>query len=663
MSKCRKYTLIGLVLLLALGISAAFAACEKHAPTVLSTPRNLRIEDEILYWDKVEGAEGYLVSFNDEEFETSEAYFDIFLLAYQPDTYHMSVMALGDMKTTFDSEISEEVEFTVPSNRFLITKMNDGYEIEADPNNLIKGKLVIPNAVNGVPVTSISFRGFENCTELTSVILPNSISKIGRYAFQGCKNLTRIKLPIYLDDIPMNAFSQCSGLWDVEIPNSVKSIGANAFIYASSLKELTLSANVTELGDGCFGRTGLERIDVDKDNPVYRSEGNCIIRRADEELLIGCRTSKIPYGVKSIGRDAFIGVESTEIQIPSSVTTIKRFAFADSTLRSVELPHSITTIEFGAFSDTMLSSIELPNSLKTLKSNAFSGTAITRVVIPESVTELANAFIGCNLTELSVKAGNPVYYSKGNCVLTREGNVIVMGCIASEIPAEAEVIGEDAFLNVQFTEFVVPANIKEIGDGAFYYCSNLHSIVFSNGLKKIGSTAFQYCASLEGIAIPESLTEVASDAFINCNATLYLPWEKNSLPSSWQNENIYWEKNASQSGWRPDSSGWCRTIFYGCNLGYDAEQYCYLSSTSPLDGDSVSDRIFVLIPCRVGYIFAGWATEEDGEVVYSVYTNEYTFEDNYKDKIKCWLRVTFSGADDRSWINGDTLYAVWIPVE
>ena len=84
--------------------------------------------------------------------------------------------------------------------------------------------LIIPNSV-----TSIGDDAFYGCKGLTSVTIPNSVTSIGDGAFYSCKGLTSVTIGNSVTSIGHEAFSNCSGLTSVTIPNSVTSIGGEAF--------------------------------------------------------------------------------------------------------------------------------------------------------------------------------------------------------------------------------------------------------------------------------------------------------------------------------------------------------------------------------------------------------------------------------------------------
>ena len=101
-------------------------------------------------------------------------------------------------------------------------------------------------------VTSIGDRAFYNCTGLTSVMIPDSVTSIGESAFRGCSGLTSVTIPNSVTTIGSYAFDNCSGLTSVTIPNSVTTIGSYAFVGCNSLSSVTIGTSVSSIGDWAF---------------------------------------------------------------------------------------------------------------------------------------------------------------------------------------------------------------------------------------------------------------------------------------------------------------------------------------------------------------------------------------------------------------------------
>ena len=92
---------------------------------------------------------------------------------------------------------------------------------------------------------------FENCTNLKSVILPDSLQTIGVSAFENCKKLNYVKLPESLESISLYAFKNCWSLSSIELNNKLSKIGAWSFQFAG-LTKITIPESVTEIGQNAF---------------------------------------------------------------------------------------------------------------------------------------------------------------------------------------------------------------------------------------------------------------------------------------------------------------------------------------------------------------------------------------------------------------------------
>lgn len=134
---------------------------------------------------------------------------------------------------------------------FSLDSANTGYIVTDCVSNYV-GDIIIPDEIDGLPVTAIGTDAFRDCTGITSVVIPDSVTSIGGSAFRGCTNLKEIDLPDNITSIPGAMCFGCTKLESVTIPNGVVSIGGYAFSGCTSLKTTVIPDSVTNIGGSVF---------------------------------------------------------------------------------------------------------------------------------------------------------------------------------------------------------------------------------------------------------------------------------------------------------------------------------------------------------------------------------------------------------------------------
>lgn len=159
-------------------------------------------------------------------------------------------------------------------------------------------------------------------------------------------------------------------------------------------------------------------------------------------------------------------------------------------------------------------------TVTSIGQNAFSAKRLTSVVIPSSVTAIAvRAFDNCmNLTSIKVESGNKVYDSREDCnaIIETNSNILIAGCQSTVIPSSVTEIGESAFFHCSnLTSIVIPNSVTSIGLAAFYGCG-LTSLDIPCSVTTIGGYAFTNCFGLTSVSIPGSVTSIGDYAFAFC---------------------------------------------------------------------------------------------------------------------------------------------------
>ena len=345
-------------------------------------------------------------------------------------------------------------------------------------NDYVAGRGII--AFDGV-VTSIGEDAFSfNCDKLATIDIPNSVTSIGKNAFSSC-GLTSIGIPKSVTSIGDLAFFSC-GLTSIDIPKSVTRLGANPF-------------------GGCWD---LKTVVVQSGNPVYDSRNNCnaIVHTSSNELVTGCRNTRIPNSVTRIGDYAFYSVFSnthygsmSSFKIPDTVTHIGDYAFYECWFfqQSLELPSSLTFIGDYAFFDSAVIPV-FPSSLKSIGDYAFYATYLTSIEIPSSVTHIGTCAFGyCpEVSAIVVQAGNPVYDSRNDCnaIVHTASNELITGCRSTLIPDSVTSIGNFAFVGSGLDSIEIPGSVKHIGDRAFNSCHMTSITVSAVSPPSLGTLPF-----------------------------------------------------------------------------------------------------------------------------------------------------------------------------
>lgn len=361
----------------------------------------------------------------------------------------------------------------------------------------ITGDIVVPIEHNGKAVKRVYFKDANNITNIT---IPYTVNTIIEESFKDCKKLLSINLPSGITEIGYGAFYNCYKLKNILFPESLKIINEEAFL--NSLQEktnITIPKNVEYIGTTAFAFCiGIENISVAKENPWYDSRNNCnaLILTEGNILIKGCYKTIIPEGIEIIEQLAFANCEE---------------------LINITIPKNVVAIGPGAFSScyNLKTLIIEPNScLQYIGEGAFSRcSALTTFTIPKNVTTI----------------DRQAFYLCSN-----------LGTILIENNSKLTTIGAEAFSYSLISEFAIPENIVEIGEGAFSSCKKLKSITIpskiiainsktfancdsltsitinSNKLSTIGEFAFSNCIKLSSVFIPKTVTNIGENAFYNC---------------------------------------------------------------------------------------------------------------------------------------------------
>lgn len=355
---------------------------------------------------------------------------------------------------------------------------------------------------------------FENCSNLVSVTLPESLTNIGNCTFRYCSSLTAIEIPKDVTSVGASAFYNCTALGSVTFPNGLESIGNSAFYNCSSLSSIALPDSLTTLGEYAFVSTGIKDISL----PDSLTDIGTRVFYDCSDL----RSVKLPSGIKRISNYMFSGCERlNSIVLPDSVTEIGENAFSGcGRLTEINLPAGVTTIEAGAFNSSGVTEFKLPNGLKTIGDNAFAGGRYSTITVPESVTEIGESAFANNDNLKTVELPDSITEIKAGTF--NDDDYIE----SIKLPENLQKIGNNAFYYCQRIKTLeIPKSVTEIGEYAFGRCYDLEKIVLPESLTNLAYGTFLSCERLTDITIPENVTKIDTDAFKGCQAlrSVYIP--------------------------------------------------------------------------------------------------------------------------------------------
>ncbi|MDE7349147.1 MAG: leucine-rich repeat domain-containing protein, partial [Clostridia bacterium] len=435
----------------------------------------------------------------------------------------VKIIAGGDKSLLTEFEISSNIEgidydaFNGCNNLTTVTMPT--WAIDYIPKDNLKNVII-----NGGD--SIGRYAFLNCSSLTSIEIPSSVTSIGERAFHNCSSLTSIKFGenSQLTSIGEDAFYNCSSLTSIAIPSSVTSIGDYAFYNGSNLTSVTFGKKslLNSIGTWAFANCiNLTNIEI----PIcVTSIGQCAFAYCSN-LTIFCESSSKPSEwhinwnhsnlpvVWNYGGEH--GETESGIKWGNTRDRMMTIAGYSGTSTEVVIPETIngyqvTCIGERAFYDrSSLTSIEIPSSVTSIGNYALFGcSSLTGIYISDIASWCAIEFGGYY--------ANPLYCAK------------------------------KLYLNNELvTDLVIPSGVTSIGDSAFSGCSSLTSIEIPNSVTNIGEFTFYGCSSLTSIEIPSSVTSIGSNAFRGCsNLTIYC--ETESEPSGWE---ITWNSSNRPVVW------------------------------------------------------------------------------------------------------------------
>ena len=489
----------------------------------------------------------------------------------------------------------------------------------------LNGDIVIPETHKKRPVTSIAANAFQNCTELTSISIPESITEIGQNAFASCKNLVKANISAKVSILPEKIFSECGSLSEITIPQSVKAIGNRAFFRCYGLNSVEFGGTLREWSSIHFGNwetpDDAQLDELGWANPISKNDDHNNIEYSTRTLYIngeavtdanitypvsvgaflsyyGLQTLNIGTGIKVIEKYTFYGCENLQsviiadnsvekigmsafqfarklesINIPTCVVELGGEAFGNSGLKSAVIGNGVQTIEALAFgSCSELNSVTIGTNVEKIETLAFSNTKLTNVTIPNNVMYIeSDAFANAPLSS-AIFERNDEWIAYGDD-FELSSTDIGDPTIAAKYLTKPRMQGGKMDVDM----YISPVHFELSPDGNSYTIKSLNHKIFnqislpftwhSKTVTSIADNVFASYNSLISISIPDTITNIGRNAFRACTHLMNI-----SIPTSVTNIGeyafygcsklvIYCSVESKPSGWNNTWASSCPVVW------------------------------------------------------------------------------------------------------
>lgn len=372
------------------------------------------------------------------------------------------------------------------------------------------------NAFYNATVTEIIFTGcatigkdsFANNRQLTKIVFPDCMTEIPDGFCMSWSNLTTVVLPQTLESLGKNVFKDCRRLTYVltqgdaedgsvtfHLPETLRKIGEGTFYRCDGLTEICFPAGELEFGEyntnslGIFqGCAGLKKVTIPGTTGVipYHCFYNCPVL---EEICYDERDgAKLEFGTFAFGYCKAL----PKIEFPEAEIVLGSGAFqACESAAEIVWPkkHTLTLGNNCFYSCKGLTDVEFPDYITDIPVYAFYNcTNLATVSFSATETTIGdNAFEYCGLTDVK---------------WAKEGETSVIG------------LGTSAFANTKFTHLTVPAGAKAVGTNCFRNCTELTALTIEEGVETLGASAFNYCTKLQAVEMPGTVREIGRSCFL-----------------------------------------------------------------------------------------------------------------------------------------------------
>ena len=344
-----------------------------------------------------------------------------------------------------------------------------------DPTNLTSWSSNIVTCEGGA---------FQDC-QITSIVLPSTITSINAGAFDGCRSLSKIILPEQLINIGAASFANCTSLQELSIPSTVTSFGSSSrygfvsytFGNCSNLKAINIPDGISALWEGCFMGCDIDSLYIPEGMQTLAD--NSLAVRNLRALKIGVKDlTKLSYSLNTFGT-----VDNAKLYVPKGSINVYQEYEPWSNFKTIQ--------EFGEgseiFKPEQINITE--NGIKYILKDGFA-----------TIGRQNKSLKGCITIPSSIQYEG-VSYAVSSIITPKD-----LTCYSSE----SITITGGAFQETEIESIELPNSIATIPAGAFYGCDKLREVKLPSNVKQLGAASFAYCSQLTNIEIPSTVTDLAS---------------------------------------------------------------------------------------------------------------------------------------------------------
>lgn len=405
-------------------------------------------------------------------------------------------------------------EMLDPNLVFTLNSDGSGYSVKAKTTS-ISGAVKIPATYDGVPVTTILDKSFAQCTKLTAIYIPDSVTKI--------ESTSEENSPFY----------GCDG---------------SMIIYCGATSKPSGWGNYWNCYDYFSGRSDLQVIWGVKGLPQQNSDWRYVEKNDGTLNLV-----------------SFLG-SATKVSTPNSfngmmVTEICFNCFKDNaTVTQISIADGVKIIDYNAFQNcTALTQIYIPAGVATI-SNTNSTTGSSGYWCSPFYQCSSSVVIYCGAK--SLPSGWEQYWNSYNYNRGAQYLQVVWG--VKSFPQQNEdweyIEKLDGTIRVEkyigsATDVIVPSTlsgkiVSEIYNKCFIDNSTITSVSIANSVTSIGNRAFQHCTSMINIIIPSSVSTISASSysdspFYGWNGSAVIYCESSSKPDGWGGGWNYYDSTNS----------------------------------------------------------------------------------------------------------------------